>query len=114
MELTREELSLFWTKAISERTVKVMSEVSSHPGWEWFEWGWNVEEKGLRVWSHPGFSHAPTEHQGSGNPALTFSAWLAVVSEFSVVCEVGFDSMVLSEKDVAAEGPGCPMGCVLL
>lgn len=49
MELAREELSLFWTKAISERTVKVMSEVSSHLGWEWFERGWNVEEKGVRV-----------------------------------------------------------------
>lgn len=32
MELAREELPLFWIKAISERTVKVMSEVSSHRG----------------------------------------------------------------------------------
>lgn len=49
MELAREELSLFWTKAISERTVKVMNEVRSHLGWQWFEWGWKEEEKGVRV-----------------------------------------------------------------
>lgn len=77
MELAREELSLFWTKAISERTVKVMNEVRSHLGWQWFEWGWKVEEKGVRVRSHPGFSHTLTGHQGSGNSALPFSARLA-------------------------------------
>lgn len=37
MELAREELSLFWTKAISERTGKVKRGVSYLLGWEWFE-----------------------------------------------------------------------------